>query len=240
MGGVVISQSNGTDTIYFQYDTSGTPLGFIYNGTQFFYLTNQMGDVIGLSTEDGNVFVYYFYDEWGKLLATQPFFEENDENYDEYISVANDNPLRYRGYYYDNEIGYYYLQSRYYDPSICRFINADILEIASISKDISVGTNLFAYCSNNPINNSDPNGQLSLKTINAILESFFNLFYGYLNIIFNKIANKIGINKNKVLFSIKTQTIASAIDLISGIVSGIKGIITSLPKRLITTGLITF
>lgn len=38
--------SYGTDTIYFQYDSNGTPLGFIWNGTLYLYLTNQMGDVI--------------------------------------------------------------------------------------------------------------------------------------------------------------------------------------------------
>ena len=140
--------------MYFQYDTNGTPLGFIYNGAQYFYVTNQMGDVIVIIGADGDVICQYLYDEWGKVLGA---FVSNEDN-TEYVTVANANPIRYRGYYYDTETEYYYLQSRYYAPSICRFINADIPEIASIGKDISVGTNLFAYCNNDSVNNSDPTG----------------------------------------------------------------------------------
>ena len=165
--GVVISQSNGTDTMYFQYNSSGTPLGFILNGTQYFYLTNQMGDVIAVTESNGEILCEYVYDEWGKNIAVNYI----DNPTEQQLAVANANPLRYRGYYYDSETGYYYLQSRYYDPSICRFINADIPEIAQLSKDFSVGTNLFAYCNNNPINYSDHNGSIALRTdviINAI------------------------------------------------------------------------
>lgn len=108
--GVIQSQTDGTNTWYFQYDTNGTPLGFIYNGVQYFYLTNQMGDVVVLSDSDGNIFAEYVYDAWGSLVT----INTADENNAEQLALANANPLRYRGYYYDNETGYYYLQSRYY------------------------------------------------------------------------------------------------------------------------------
>ncbi len=157
--GVIISQSDGTNTMYFQYDTNGTPLGFIYNGTQYFYMTNQMGDIIAITESDGNIIAQYVYDEWGKLLNVYIVNEDNAEQ----VEVANANPLRYRGYYYDTETGYYYLQSRYYNASICRFINADIPEIAQISKKIPAGTNLFAYCCNDPINNVDFNGHFKVR-----------------------------------------------------------------------------
>ncbi len=110
-----------------------------------------MGDVIGITDTQGNELAQYSYDEWGNTLSTS----DND--------IANINPLRYRGYYYDSETGYYYLQSRYYDPDICRFINADIAEIAQISKGIPAGTNLFAYCSNDPLNNVDYNGHFKVR-----------------------------------------------------------------------------
>ncbi|MCM1286350.1 MAG: hypothetical protein NC213_10135 [Acetobacter sp.] len=159
--GVILSQSDGTNTIYFQYDTNGTPLGFIYNGTQYFYMTNQMGDVIAITEADGSIFAQYVYDEWGKELTVFTLDEENTEQ----VAVAYANPLRYRGYYYDSETGYYYLQSRYYDAAICRFINADVPEIAKVFKAIPAGTNLFVYCNNNPVNNSDPTGKASIKFI---------------------------------------------------------------------------
>ena len=144
--GVILSQTDGTDTLYFQYDTNGSPFGFLLNGTQYFYITNQMGDVIGITDTQGNELAQYSYDEWGNTLSTS----DND--------IANINPLRYRGYYYDNETGYYYLQSRYYDPSICRFINSDSFLYAIIHKDTITGINLFVYCYNNPIDNSDNSG----------------------------------------------------------------------------------
>lgn len=108
-----------------------------------------MGDVISITDAQGNELAQYSYDEWGNTLSTS----DND--------IANINPLRYRGYYYDSETGYYYLQSRYYDPSICRFINADIPEIVNVTKDVYTGINLFPYCNNNPVNNSDPTGYIN-------------------------------------------------------------------------------
>ena len=114
--------------MYFQYDTNGMPLGFIYNGVQYFYITNQMGDVIGIADDDGTALIAYIYDEWGQISQTSIVDEDNPVH----IELANANPIRYRGYYYDNETGYYYLQSRYYDPGICRFINADDPQIAKV------------------------------------------------------------------------------------------------------------
>lgn len=65
-----MSQTDGTNTIYFQYDTDDTPLGFIYNGTQYLYMTNQMGDVISITDAQSNELVEYEYDEWGKVIIT--------------------------------------------------------------------------------------------------------------------------------------------------------------------------
>ena len=139
--------------MYFQYNTNGSPLGFIYNGVQYFYLTNQMGDVISITDTAGTVVANYEYDAWGKVLTADS-------------SIAQQNPLRYRGYYYDNETGYYYLQSRYYDPDICRFINADIYNF--LEKNISNGLNLFIYCSNDSVNYDDPDGYAKKKQSKAI------------------------------------------------------------------------
>ena len=148
---VILSQTDGTNTMYFQYDTSGIPIGFIYNDTQYFYLTNQMGDVIAITNTSGTVIANYEYDAWGNEIG-------NDTS-----SIALANPLRYRGYYYDIETGYYYLQSRYYDASICRFINSDCLQIAQEQKNDFAGINNFAYCLNNAINLLDINGNRSVN-----------------------------------------------------------------------------
>ena len=154
--GTVVAQKTGNDTLYFEYDNYGSPLGFVYNGIQYLYITNIRNDVIAITDTAGVVLASYTYGDWGECTV-----DSTSTN----LALANLNPLRYRGYYYDNETGYYYLQSRYYDPSICRFVNSDIAEISQMSKDIPVGNNLFAYCNNDPVNNSDPTGKISIKFI---------------------------------------------------------------------------
>ena len=171
LDGAILSQSDGTNTMYFQYDANNVPLGFIYNDTQYFYMTNLSGDVLGITEADGNFFASYQYDEWGKLISIDTADEDGATAYRE---IAEANPLRYRGYYYDSETGYYYLQSRYYDPEICRFINADAVEIALLTKNINVGTNLISYCNNNPVNNCDINGYITEKEAKNAINAFIN------------------------------------------------------------------
>ena len=96
----------------FLYDESGSPYSFIYNGTQYYYIKNLQGDVMRIVDATGAVVANYSYDAWGKVT--------NSGNI-----VGLYNPIRYRGYYYDTDTGFYYLQSRYYDPVVKRFINAD-------------------------------------------------------------------------------------------------------------------
>lgn len=119
-----------------------------------------MGDVIGITESDGNIIAAYNYDEWGNVLSTDFADEENTEQ----VQLANANPLRYRGYYQDAETGYYYLQSRYYDPSICRFINADAFQLLYLTKNDYAGINMFAYCNNDPVNRIDIGGMVSYRT----------------------------------------------------------------------------
>ena len=123
----------------------------------------------GITEENGNFIVQYLYDEWGSLLSIDTADEDGSV---EYREIAEANPLRYRGYYYDAETGYYYLQSRYYDSEICRFINADAVEIALLSKNTNAGTNLSAYCNNNPVNNSDRNGFITKDEAKSQINNF--------------------------------------------------------------------
>lgn len=85
----------------------------------------------------------YVYDAWGKVLSSSG-------------TLANVNPLRYRGYYYDTETRLYYLQSRYYDPVVKRFINADGYVC---NGPVFSGQNMFSYCGNNPIYRVDHTGE---------------------------------------------------------------------------------
>ena len=156
--------------MYFQYDTNGTPIGFIYNGTQYFYMTNQMGDVIAITESDGNIIAQYVYDEWGKLLNVYTINEDNVEQ----SKVANANPLRYRGYYYDTETGYYYLQSRYYNPEWGRFINAEDFNYLNTKNRFNL--NAYMYSWNSPIvfeasKGTEPQISININDILSFIKS---------------------------------------------------------------------
>ena len=160
--GVVLSQTDGTNTMYFQYDNSGNPTGFLYNGTQYFYLTNQMGDVIGITDNAGSLIATYTYGAWGEVLAVTPATAGNSTQ----LAIANANPLRYRGYYFDQETGYYYLQSRFFVAQWGRFLLCDRFEnILSDNNNIN-GANGYTYCDNNPLNYWDPYGEEKINIKN--------------------------------------------------------------------------
>ena len=137
----------GDDVLYFAYGANGVPMSLTYNDVVYYYVTNIQGDVIAILDAAGNLVVSYSYDAWGNPISTTG-------------SMANTlgilNPLRYRGYVYDQETGLYYVSSRYYDPEIGRFINAD--DIAYLGTGGLTSYNLFAYCGNNPVMGYDPYG----------------------------------------------------------------------------------
>ena len=146
-GGKLLRQTGGGNTLDFFYDSAGLPYALKYNGTLYYYITNLQGDVLHIVNTSGTPVVSYTYDPYGKPLTTTGT---------EATTLGAHNPLRYRGYVYDTETGLYYLQSRYYDPEIGRFINADGLISINTSP---VCNNLFVYCCNNPILYIDETGQ---------------------------------------------------------------------------------
>ena len=156
-----IIRTNGktqTEVLDFFYDESGRPFALNYSsnsGTSFatyYYILNLQGDVVKLISAANTVVASYTYDAWGNILSSSG-------------TMAKINPLRYRGYYYDEVLAFYYLQSRYYDPANRRFISADSL--ASTGQGF-VGTNMFAYCNNNPVRYEDSGGTLPTVSINTV------------------------------------------------------------------------
>ena len=150
------NRGNG-DSFYYFYDSYGK-LSAIYhhrNGTKVAYhvLTNSQGDVIALYSWAGALVATYEYDAWGNCTILSDTSS---------TGIATLNPMRYRGYYYDKDLGLYYLQSRYYDAEIGRFINAD----GYISTGQGVTSyNMFAYCNNNPVMYIDPRGTDSFEVV---------------------------------------------------------------------------
>ena len=92
-------------------------------------------------------------------------------------TLGVDNPFRYRGYYYDTETGFYYLNSRYYDPEVGRFINAD--GYVQTPNGDATSTNMFAYCKNNAVNAIDSTGMWAVGIgLNANATAFFGVLIG--------------------------------------------------------------
>ncbi len=162
VGGLLLSQKCGDEVIFFQYGAGGVPLGFVYNGVQYFYITNQLGDILEITDSNGDAFVMYSYDEWGKPIETITRNNTEEQN-----KIAEINPLRYRGYYYDTETGYYYLQSRYYNPEWGRFISPD--SFSYIDNSTRIGFNAYIYCTNNPIMFIDPSGTKKTNNVGEVI-----------------------------------------------------------------------
>ena len=115
--------------IYYIYDSMGLS-GMVCNEQNYYYLKNTLGDIIGIKNSAGTVVATYNYDAWGNILSMSG-------------DMAEVNPFRYRGYYYDTESGFYYLQTRYYDPTIRQFINADNYELLPTLSQMVGQLNLY-------------------------------------------------------------------------------------------------
>lgn len=103
------------------------------------------GNIVALIDNTGNTVVQYNYDAWGNHKVV----DANGNEITSSTHIGNLNPFRYRGYYYDCETGLYFLQSRYYDPIVGRFLNRD--SVNYVNSKIINGLNLYTYCLNNPV-----------------------------------------------------------------------------------------
>ena len=123
----------------------------------YLYEKNIQGDVVAVYDYDGSLVVRYAYNAWGAVSETEYGSEYDEESFEVLC-----NPFRYRGYYYDTETDLYYLNSRYYDPAVGRFLNADGVDFLGTDEGL-LSYNLFAYCLNDPVNRTDDSGNLSIK-----------------------------------------------------------------------------
>ena len=146
--------------LIYLYDENGSPIGLKFRKVQyqadvfdcFFFEKNLQGDIIAIYNASGTKIGTYTYDAWGNCTVTTTAGITELES-----TVVNTyNPFRYRGYYYDVETGFYYLQSRYYNPTWGRFLNAD--GYVSTGQGL-LSYNMYAYCNNNPVMGYDPHGE---------------------------------------------------------------------------------
>ncbi|MBR0540956.1 MAG: RHS repeat-associated core domain-containing protein [Clostridia bacterium] len=177
LAGFKLYVTEGVDTqeylVNFMYDENGEPFGFTVDGDSYYYVRNAQNDIFLIVDSDNQGVVLYQYDAWGNVTACY------DTSEGSILSLVN--PYTYRGYYYDIETGYYYLNSRYYSPQLHRFISADGL--VSTGQGL-LGCNMFAYCGNNPIIHLDSFGtswqyiKSKIKQVAISVKKFISKTFG--------------------------------------------------------------
>lgn len=163
----IIYEEKGNNRIYYLYDAVGL-IGLQYNNNTYYYIKNLQGDIVGILDSNYNKVVSYKYDSWGKLLSIK---DNQGNEITDPSNIGIINPFRYREYYYDTETELYYLNSRYYDPEINRFISTDTKLIQDFS---FLGNNLYLYTANNPINRIDNGGNSWKSFLNSLKKKINN------------------------------------------------------------------
>jgi len=156
VNGRVIWEKTGGQRIDYRYDGNDKLISMQIDNTEYFYVHNIQGDIVGLVDQTGGAVAHYAYDAWG--VSTSITDGQGNDVSGDASAIANVNPYRYRGYRYDRETGLYYLQSRYYNPVWGRFINMDDCFIAFYNSSLMCAENLFSYCAGNPVMYKDANG----------------------------------------------------------------------------------
>ena len=196
------------------YDLDGTVCGIKYNDTAYYFYKNLQGDVIAITDANGATVAQYTYDAWGV-----PTIKSDTSG----CNIAPLNPFRYRSYYYDTETKFYYLQSRYYNPEVGRFINADDVDVLNDVTSVIEG-NLFAYCHNNAVNDKDALGNsIAAKVAKIILsvvaELYIQLFKDLFKYLIKKYVKKENIEFEpdpKDYISVAVQTALDCINPFAG------------------------
>ena len=146
----IVHMTSGADELHFFYDAQNRPAVVVYNGVPYAYVKSLQGDIVAILDENGNAVVSYGYDAWGAPLWCTGELAE---------TLGKVQPFRYRGYVFDEETGFYYVSSRYYDPEIGRFISPDTTDVLTATPMGLTDKNLYAYCDNNPVVRVDHGGQ---------------------------------------------------------------------------------
>ena len=175
-GSRIVAEKTGDNLTVYIYDSSGMPVGMQYCANSststlwdvYWFERNLQGDVVAVYSENGTKLVQYKYDAWGKISIT--YYSGGSS------TTATKNPFRYRGYYYDVDLGLYYLQTRYYDANTGRFISPDTESVITATPDALTDKNLYAYCDNNPVMRRDDGGEfwLTAMLVGAVIGATIN------------------------------------------------------------------
>ena len=169
-GDLLVSETTNNRTIWYRYDSNANLISMTIAGKIYGCVRNAQNDVTALIDHDGNVVVKYTYDSWGNVRKIEGSLAD---------TIGVQNPFRYRGYYFDQETGMYYLKNRYYDPKLRRFICADSLKALKAGEDFG-GKNLYVYCNGNPVAMLDDEGEFAISLIKAAVGAVVNVATTYI------------------------------------------------------------
>ena len=164
--------TGSVQTVKILFDDTGDSIGYTYYNADdgdyrtFYFQKNIQGDIVSVYDDEGTLLVTYNYDAWGNV--TPSAHGSGLEVALKALVALMFTPITYRGYNYDIYTGLYYLQTRYYNPSYGRFLNADTTEILERTKGTVLGANIFAYCNNNPVMNVDYTGEFVLTPLGVV------------------------------------------------------------------------
>ena len=168
----LVAEISPAHRLDFLYDENNKLYGFVLDKTTpYYYVRDVLENILGIIDKSGNLVVQYAYNAWGKLVSTSGTLA---------TTVGEYNPFRYKGYYFDKETGLYYCHTRYYVSEWCRWLCAD--HIAYVRFDCLDQSNLFVYCSNEPIGKIDKFGCSWNSFWSSVGKWFDKTFGGFLDV----------------------------------------------------------
>ena len=176
-GSKIIFEVSDEFIIQYIYDSIGELIGFKYypdklnknNYDTYYYIKNFQNDIIGILDSNYNTICKYEYDSWGSIISIKNNVGVDISN--DNTHIANINPFRYRSYYFDKETNLYYLNNRYYNPQWGRFLNTDAFLYCGVQEN----SNVYSYCSNNPIVRLDSSGYIAWHVACTVVGGLFGM-----------------------------------------------------------------
>lgn len=212
-GSILYAEETNSQITVYIYDENGAPVGYMYRKASYgkdvwdvyAYEKNIQGDIVAVyDALTGTKLISYVYNSWGEFSIV---YHNSGSS-----TTATKNPYKYRGYYYDNDLSLYYLQTRYYDAKTCRFISPDTSSVLTATPTALTDKNLFAYCDNNPVMRVDEDGEFWLELGIMVVG-------GLVGAVFNSIASALSQKAVTGDVDMKSVAVAAASGFVSGAVA---------------------